>query len=44
MVPRMMGPVAGGMIKDWCEAKGVAVHTGARRVDAIERDAEHAGG
>ena len=24
MVPRMMGPVAGGMIKDWCEAKGVA--------------------
>jgi NAD(P)H-nitrite reductase large subunit len=38
MVPRMMGPVAGGMIKDWCLAKGVAVHTGAR-VDAIERDA-----
>ncbi len=37
MVPRMMGPTAGGMIKDWCEAKGVAVHTGAR-VDAIERD------
>jgi NAD(P)H-nitrite reductase large subunit len=38
MVPRMMGPVAGGMIKDWCLAKGVAVFTGAR-VDAIERDA-----
>ena len=38
MVPRMMGPIAGGMIKDWCEAKGVSVHTGAR-VDAIERDA-----
>ncbi len=38
MVPRMMGPTAGGMIKAWCEAKGVAVHTGAR-VDAIERDA-----
>jgi NAD(P)H-nitrite reductase large subunit len=38
MVPRMMGPVAGGMIKDWCQAKGVSVHTGAR-VDAIERDA-----
>ena len=37
MVPRMMGPTAGGMIKDWCEAKGVAVHTGAR-VQAIERD------
>jgi NAD(P)H-nitrite reductase large subunit len=38
MVPRMMGPTAGGMIKDWCQAKGVAVHTGAR-VQAIERDA-----
>ena len=38
MVPRMMGPTAGGMIKAWCEKKGVAVHTGAR-VDAIERDA-----
>jgi len=37
MVPRMMGPTAGGMIKDWCESKGVVVHTGAR-VDAIERD------
>jgi NADPH-dependent 2,4-dienoyl-CoA reductase/sulfur reductase-like enzyme len=35
MVPRMMGPTAGGMIKDWCEAKGVRVFTGAR-VDAIE--------
>ena len=39
MVPRMMGPVAGGMIKDWCQAKGVDVHTGAR-VQAIERDAQ----
>jgi NAD(P)H-nitrite reductase large subunit len=38
MVPRMMGPTAGGMIEAWCEAKGVNVHTGAR-VDAIERDA-----
>jgi len=36
MVPRMMGPTAGGMIKAWCEAKGVQVHTGAR-VEAIER-------
>ena len=36
MVPRMMGPSAGGMIKDWCEKKGVSVYTGAR-VDAIER-------
>ena len=37
MVPRMMGPAAGGMIKSWCQSKHVAVHTGAR-VDAIERD------
>lgn len=36
MVPRMMGPTAGGMIKDWCETKGVKVYTGAR-VEAIER-------
>jgi NAD(P)H-nitrite reductase large subunit len=36
MVPRMMGPTAGGMIKDWCQKKGVKVFTGAR-VEAIER-------
>jgi NAD(P)H-nitrite reductase large subunit len=36
MVPRMMGATAGGMIKDWCQAKGVDVYTGAR-VEAIER-------
>jgi len=36
MVPRMMGPTAGGMIKDWCLKKGVTVHTGAR-VDAVDR-------
>jgi len=36
MVPRMMGPTAGGMIKDWCISKGVNVVTGAR-VEAIER-------
>ena len=35
MVPRMMGPTAGGMIRDWCEAKGVAVFTGTK-VEAIE--------
>ena len=34
MVPRMMGPVAGGMIRQWCEHKGVRVFTGAR-VEAI---------
>jgi len=38
MVPRMMGPAAGGMIKDWCVATGVKVFTGAR-VEAIERGA-----
>jgi NAD(P)H-nitrite reductase large subunit len=38
MVPRMMGPTAGGMIKRWCESKGVKVHTSAR-VEAIERGA-----
>jgi NADPH-dependent 2,4-dienoyl-CoA reductase/sulfur reductase-like enzyme len=30
MVPRMMGPTAGGMIRDWCETKGVQVFTGTR--------------
>ncbi|MGY0194961.1 NAD(P)/FAD-dependent oxidoreductase [Leptothrix sp. BB-4] len=39
MVPRMMGPTAGTMIKKWVEGKGVKVHTGAR-AEAIERDAE----
>ena len=38
MVPRMMGPTAGGMIKAWCERKGVAVHTGAKVV-GVERPA-----
>ena len=36
MVPRMMGPAAGGMIRDWCEAKGVKVHTGAK-VESISQ-------
>ena len=36
MVPRMMGPTAGGMIRQWCEQQGVAVYTGAK-VEAIER-------
>ena len=38
MVPRMMGPTAGGMIKAWCEGKGVRVLTGTR-VEAIETHA-----
>jgi len=35
MVPRMMGPTAGGMIRDWCESKGVEVFTGTR-VEGID--------
>jgi NADPH-dependent 2,4-dienoyl-CoA reductase/sulfur reductase-like enzyme len=38
MVPRMMGPTAGGMIKDWCEKQGVRVFTGTR-VETIETHA-----
>lgn len=34
MVPRMMGPGAAGLIRQWVERKGVAVRTAAR-VDAI---------
>ena len=46
MVPRMMGPTAGGMIKDWCEAKGVTVYTAAKvlrieRPAAGSHDAQH---
>jgi NAD(P)H-nitrite reductase large subunit len=37
MVPRMMGAAAGGMIKRWCQAKGVDVHTGAR-VESITQN------
>ncbi len=35
MVPRMMGPAAGNLIKAWCEKKGVRVLTGTR-VEALE--------
>jgi NADPH-dependent 2,4-dienoyl-CoA reductase/sulfur reductase-like enzyme len=35
MVPRMMGPTAGGMIRDWCQKKGVDVHVGTK-VEAID--------
>jgi NADPH-dependent 2,4-dienoyl-CoA reductase/sulfur reductase-like enzyme len=35
MVPRMMGPTAGNMIRDWCEKKGVKVYTGTK-VEGIE--------
>jgi len=36
MVPRMMNETAGGMIRQWCEAKGVNVYTGTR-VEGIEQ-------
>ena len=39
MVPRMMGPTAGGMIRDWCEAKGVEVFTGTK-VESIAAGAD----
>ncbi len=35
MVPRMMNQIAGGMIKQWCEKKGVIVHT-STSVTAVE--------
>ena len=35
MVPRMMGPMAGGMIRDWRETQGVKVYT-STKVEAIE--------
>jgi NAD(P)H-nitrite reductase large subunit len=36
MVPRMMTPGAGGLIKTWCEAKGIRVITG-DRLKSIEQ-------
>jgi NAD(P)H-nitrite reductase large subunit len=42
MVPRMMTPVAGAMIKKWCEKKGVRVHTRARVV-SVRPDMKRAG-
>jgi NAD(P)H-nitrite reductase large subunit len=35
MVPRMMNEASGGLIKAWCEHKGVRVHT-STKVEAIE--------
>ncbi len=40
MVPRMMDATAGGMIKRWCEAKGVAVHT-STSVNSVEAAQGH---
>ena len=39
MVPRMMNETAGGLLKRWCETKGVAVHTGTK-VESIARAAD----
>ena len=44
MVPRMMGPTAGAMIKEWCEKKGVKVYTGARVESIAPVGAVAAGG
>jgi NADPH-dependent 2,4-dienoyl-CoA reductase/sulfur reductase-like enzyme len=35
MVPRMMGPGAGNLIKAWCEKQGITVHT-STRVEALQ--------
>lgn len=37
MVPRMMNDIAGNLIKDWCESRGVKVHT-STQVTAIEKN------
>jgi NAD(P)H-nitrite reductase large subunit len=42
MVPRMMNETSGGLIKRWCEGKGVVVKTSAR-VQAIERSGASVG-
>ncbi len=39
MVPRMMNDIAGNMIKDWCEQRGVKVHT-STQVTAIEKNGD----
>ncbi len=36
MVPRMMNEIAGGMLKEWCESKGVKVHTSTRASAILE--------
>ncbi len=39
MVPRMMNETAGGLIKDWCESKGVHVHCSTKVVEITDGDA-----
>ncbi len=40
MVPRMMTEAAGGMIKTWCEAKGIAVHTDTKVTSIAQKGAK----
>ena len=44
MVPRMMNETAGTMIKRWCQAKGVRVHTSTRIVGISRQDEARKGG
>ncbi|MCB1954014.1 MAG: FAD-dependent oxidoreductase, partial [Rhodocyclaceae bacterium] len=44
MVPRMMDENAGGLIKRWCEEKGIAVHTSTRVTEVREGDGPGEGG
>ena len=37
MVPRMMNETAGTLIKDWCQAKGITVHTSTKVTEVAER-------
>ena len=39
LVPRMMNQTAGNLIKQWCQEKGVTVHT-STKVEAIEQSGE----
>ena len=38
MVPRMMNDTAGGLIKQWCEEKGMTVHTSTRVTRLTDAD------
>lgn len=40
MVPRMMNQIAGNLIKQWCQQKGVNVHT-STKVEALEKKDNH---
>lgn len=39
MVPRMMDDTAGGMLKSWCESKGVRILTSEQVTSVVETDA-----